>query len=141
MQLIVKKLSDSAKIPSYAHVDDAGLDLHSVVNVTIHPGERYAIPCGIAVSIEPGHVGLVHPRSGLAINHGVTVLNAPGTIDAGYRGEIKVILHNASDRLYKVKVGDRIAQMVIQRVESADIIEGDLDDSERSTEGFGSTGV
>ena len=128
--------------PSYAHHDDAGADLMTTVDLTLEPGERVMVPTGVALALPPGFVGLIHPRSGLAAKHGITVVNSPGTIDAGYRGEIKVVLLN-TDRLQSVTLrrGDRIAQLVLQRYTRADFVEVDaLDESARGTGGYGSTG-
>jgi len=129
--------------PSYAHPGDAGADLRSAENLTIPPGERRTVGTGIAIAIPAGYVGLVHPRSGLAAKFGVTVLNAPGTVDAAYRGEIKVTLLNTDlHNAFEIKSGDRIAQIVFQAVERASFIKVDrLPDSHRGEGGFGSTGV
>lgn len=137
----VAKLSDGAKIPTRAYPGDAGLDLYSTEELDLYPGERALVGTGIAVHIPHGYVGLIHPRSGLAGKHGITVLNTPGTIDAGYHGEIKVILYNSSDRPYDVNIGDRIAQLVVQEVVLADFEEVDgLDETDRGENGFGSSG-
>ena len=128
--------------PSYAHPGDAGADLMTTVDVTLAPGERTLVPTGIAMALPDGYVGLVHPRSGLAARHGLSIVNAPGTIDAGYRGEIKVLLVNL-DRSTPITLrrGDRIAQLVVQRFERAAFEEVDsLDDSVRGAGGYGSTG-
>jgi dUTP pyrophosphatase len=128
--------------PAYATDGDAGADLRTTVDLVLGPGERTLVPTGVALALPPGHVGLVHPRSGLAVRHGVTVVNAPGTIDAGYRGEIKVCLLNTdSSEPVHLSRGDRIAQLVIQRVEHAvfTVVEH-LPESERGSGGFGSTG-
>lgn len=138
----VRRLAPDLPLPTYAHPGDAGADLVAARDVELGPGERATVPTGIAVALPPGYVGLVHPRSGLAARLGVTVLNAPGTIDAGYRGEIMVILIN-HDRSNPVKIsrGDRIAQLVVQRVDRADFhVVTDLPDSQRGTGGHGSTG-
>lgn len=136
----VKKLSDAAVVPQLATLDSAGFDLTSIEDVVLGPGSRVVVDTGIALEIPKGYEGQVRPRSGLAGRYGLTVLNAPGTIDADYRGPIKVILHNTGP-LYEVKTGDRIAQLIIQRVpkvkfEAAD----DLSETERGDGGFGSTG-
>jgi dUTP pyrophosphatase len=129
-------------IPSYARQGDAGADLKSTVLESIEPGERKLIPTGVSIALPENLVALVHPRSGLALKHGITVLNTPGTIDSGYRGEIAVILYNSSKVPFIVTPGDRIAQLVIQEFVSADfeLVEG-LPSSERGEGGFGSTGV
>ncbi|MFT8703937.1 dUTP diphosphatase [Bifidobacterium aquikefiricola] len=130
-------------IPAYEHAGDAGADLRSSIDFTLAPFERKLIPTGIRIALPAGYVGLVHPRSGLAAKKGVTVLNTPGTIDAGYRGEIKVTLINLDAHEPAVfHVGDRIAQLVIQRYVEASFIEATtLPGSDRSDRGFGSTGI
>lgn len=139
------RLDPDLPAPSYAHPGDAGADLHAAVDCTLAPGERVLVPTGIAIALPDGHVGMVHPRSGLAHRQGLSIVNAPGTIDAGYRGEIKVCLVNL-DREQPIVVhrGDRIAQLVIQRFEQADFAEyADVDSlpsSERGADGYGSTG-
>lgn len=136
------RLDRDLPLPSYAHPGDAGADLLTTVDVTLAPGERALVPTGIALALPHGYVGLVHPRSGLAARHGVTVVNAPGTIDAGYRGEVKVLLINL-DPAEPVTLhrGDRVAQLVVQRVETARFVEVDvLPSSERGSGGYGSTG-
>src|SRR5688572_15496612 len=113
-------------MPAYAHPGDAGADLHSAVEVTLHPGERSLVPTGVALAIPDGWVGLVHPRSGLAARHGISLVNAPGTVDAGYRGEILVNLVNLDAREpFTVRRGDRIAQLVVQQVARATFVEVD----------------
>ena len=135
-------LDDGLEPPAYATDGDAGADLRTAVDLVLEPGERTLVPTGVAMAIPEGHVGLVHPRSGLAARFGLTVVNAPGTIDAGYRGEIKVCLLN-TDRRTAVRLsrGDRIAQLVIQRVEHAtfDVVH-QVPPSVRGAGGFGSTG-
>lgn len=128
---------------SYAMAGDAGADLRTRISVSLAPFERVLVPTGIAIALPAGYVALVHPRSGLAVKHGVTVLNGPGTVDAGYRGEIKVPLINLDPvDTVTFEVGDRIAQLVIQRyVEGRFVAAEHLPDSERSSKGFGSTGV
>lgn len=143
-QINVKKLHRQAKLPVRAHEGDAGADLFSDVAVTLHPGEQVMVSTGIAVEIPHGFVGLVHPRSGLAANYGITVVNAPGTIDAAYRGEVKVILRNLNSWGEPVYLdrGSRIAQLVVQKVELPDFVEAsDLSETVRSAGGFGSTGI
>lgn len=138
----VVRLDGGLPLPSYAHPGDAGADLMSTVEVTLQPGERALVPTGVALALPDGLVGLVHPRSGLAARHGLSIVNAPGTIDAGYRGEIKVPLINLDAKTpLRVVRGDRIAQLVIQKIAHADfdIVES-LDDSARGAGGFGSTG-
>jgi dUTP pyrophosphatase len=139
--LEVRRLDPEVPLPSYAHTGDAGLDLTAAGDVELAPGARTAVPTGIAVAIPTGWVGLVHPRSGLARRHGVTVTNAPGTIDAGYRGEVQVLLVNLGDEPVVLRRGDRIAQLLLQRVGTARVVEVDeLDDTSRGAGGFGSTG-
>jgi len=133
----------SGELPSYAHPGDAGADLRSNEAIVIPPGERRTLGTGVAIALPDGFVGLVHPRSGLAAKHGITVLNAPGTVDAAYRGEIRVTLLNTDlQNSFEIAVGDRIAQLVIQSVERANFLQVErLPDSHRGEGGFGSTGV
>ncbi|MGH8909984.1 MAG: dUTP diphosphatase [Egibacteraceae bacterium] len=140
--LRVRRLDPGLPLPSYAHPGDAGLDLSSREDVTLGPGERAVVPTGVAVEVPPGCVGLVHPRSGLAARYGLTLLNAPGTIDAGYRGEIKVILVNLDPaQPVHLRRGDRVAQLLIQRVETVGIQDvPHLARTTRGEHGFGSTG-
>jgi len=127
--------------PVYAKPGDAGADLRSVVVTTVPAQSRVLVPTGVSIALPNGYVGLVHPRSGLAAKHGITVLNTPGTIDAGYRGEIMVILYNSSDTDFEIAVGDRIAQLLIQSVEKAVFTSVEkLPASERGETGFGSSG-
>jgi dUTP pyrophosphatase len=140
--LRVLRLDPDVALPSYAHPGDAGLDLVAAAGVTLAPGARAAVSTGLALAVPDGWVGLVHPRSGLALRHGVTVANAPGTIDAGYRGEVLVLLVNLGEEPFVVAAGDRVAQLLLQRVGQAEIVEvDDLDDTARGTGGFGSTGA
>lgn len=142
VELPVTRLHPDAVAPRYAHDGDAGLDLVSVEDVVLAPGARHAVATGWAMAIPDGWVGLVHPRSGLALKQGLTVANAPGTIDAGYRGEVKVILVNLGEAEVAVHAGDRVAQLVLQQVGRADVVEvDDLDATARGAGGFGSTGV
>lgn len=129
-------------VPSYAHPGDAGADLVSTIDVTIAPGERELVPTGISIALPAGHAAFVHPRSGLAFRHGLSVVNTPGTIDAGYRGEIKVLLINHDPREPVVITrGDRIAQLIVQEVVQATFVESDsLPPSARGAGGYGSTG-
>ncbi len=138
----LKMLDDGLEAPSYAHPGDAGADLRTRIDFRIAPGERILVPTGVALALPHGYVALIHPRSGLATKHGLTIVNAPGTVDAGYRGEIAVTLLNtdASETL-TFKRGDRIAQLVIQKVETAAFeLVAELPDSVRGAGGFGSTG-
>ena len=139
----VKKLVDDAVIPQRAHHDDAGVDLSAIEPVTLRPGRRALVGTGIAIALPAGTVGLVHPRSGLAFKKGLSIVNAPGTVDAGYRGEIKVCLINLDpEEDIVIAKGDRIAQLVVQKVELTSFEEVDsLDDTERGEGGHGSTGV
>jgi dUTP pyrophosphatase len=142
VQISLLRLDPELPAPSYAHPGDAGADIHAAVEVTLQPGERALVPTGIALALPEGFVALVHPRSGLAARHGISIVNAPGTIDAGYRGEVKVCLVNTdTDEPFTVRRGDRIAQLVIQRFETAAFVEVvDLPDSARGDGGYGSTG-
>ncbi len=143
VQISIKRLDPELPLPSYAHPGDAGADLHSATDLTLAPGERALVPTGIAMALPEGYVGLVHPRSGLAARHGISIVNAPGTIDAGYRGEVSVCLVN-TDRSepFTVHRGDRIAQLVVQRCESATFVEAEeLTSTGRGAGGYGSTGV
>lgn len=142
MKLHIKRLDKDLPLPAYARVSDAGLDLLAAEPVTLVPGGRAAVPTGIAVAIPDGYAGFVHARSGRAISEGLALVNAPGLIDAGYRGEIKVIVVNLDPaEPIKIERGDKIAQLVIQPVAKAELIEVDLlEGSERGEGGFGSTG-
>lgn len=141
-ELQVTRLHEDARLPTYAHPGDAGMDLAAVEALEIGPGERVAAATGLAIAVPDGWVGLVHPRSGLALRAGLTVVNAPGTVDAGYRGELKVLLVNLGDEPVQVRPGDRIAQLVLQRVGRAEVVEvAELDATQRGSGGFGSTGV
>ena len=135
-------LDPDLPLPAYAHPGDAGADLCARTDVVLEPGERALVPTGVTIALPQGYVGLVHPRSGLALRSGLTVLNAPGTIDAGYRGEIAVILLNTDSRnAVQIARGDRIAQLLIQQVETARFDRvATLDDAARGHGGFGSTG-
>lgn len=142
-QVKLKKLNPDAVIPAYAREWDAGADLYATEAVELYPGEYRLVGTGIAVEVPVGFVGLIHPRSGLSAKSGITVLNAPGTIDAGYRGELKVILINLDKyKPFKVEKGDRIAQFVLQEIAVAEFIEvEELSDSVRQDGGFGSSGA
>ena len=142
MDVLIKRLDESMRLPSYAKAGDAGADLATRIDFTIQPGERMLVPTGISIALPNGYVALVHPRSGLAIKHGISMVNTPGTVDAGYRGELQVILINHDlTQSVSFKKGDRIAQLVIQKVERAQFVEVEnLPGSERSADGFGSTG-
>lgn len=143
LQIDITKLCDDAVVPGYAYPGDAGVDLRAIEAVTLAPFERALVPTGLAIAIPEGYAGFVQPRSGLAIKQGVTVLNTPGLIDSHYRGELKVALINLdANSTFEVHPGDRIAQLVIQKVENVSwhLVEK-LDETERGTGGFGSSGV
>jgi dUTP diphosphatase len=142
MTLRIARLDERARLPTRAHDGDAGLDLYALEDAVLAPGERASVPTGVAVEIPPGQAGLVLPRSGLAARHGISVVNAPGLIDSGYRGEIRVLLLN-TDRAqpFELAAGDRIAQLVLVCVELPSPVEvSSLTDSERGAGGFGSSG-
>lgn len=140
--LRIKRLRPDVELPSYAHPGDAGLDLRSADEVTIQPGERAMVGTGFAMALPEGYAAFVQPRSGLAARHGISIVNTPGLIDCHYRGEVKVILINLGKEAFRVKKGDRIAQMVVQRVERVAVTEvEELDETVRGEGGFGSTGL
>ena len=142
VEVLIRRLDPEVPVPSYAHPGDAGADLTTTVDVDLGPGERAMVPTGISVALPDGYVALVHPRSGLAARCGVSIVNAPGTVDAGYRGEVKVLLVNLDPaEPVHLSRGDRIAQLVIQQVERARFVEVDnLPGSDRGAGGYGSTG-
>ena len=142
LKVQLKMLDDGLEPPSYAHPGDAGADLRSRIDFTLAPGERQLIPTGVSLALPFGYAAFVHPRSGLAAKHGISIVNAPGTVDAGYRGEVSVTLINTvSTQPVTLRRGDRIAQLVIQRVETAEFVAVDeLPESVRGGGGFGSTG-
>ena len=138
----ITKIKDNAVVPHYAHKGDAGVDLYSTEDNTLKPGERALISTGIKIAVPKGYEAQVRPRSGLAIKHGISVCNTPGTIDSGYRGEVCVILINHSNEIFKVEKGMRIAQMIINKVEEVEFEEVDeLDSTTRGEGGFGHTGI
>ena len=142
MEVKVKKIHEDAKIPAYAHEGDSGMDLYSVEDTVLQPGETKLVKTGLQIAVPKGFEAQVRPKSGLAAKFGVTVLNTPGTVDSGYRGEVMVILINHGKEEYKVEKGKKIAQMVIAKVEEAKIeVVEDLDDTTRKDGGFGSTGL
>jgi len=142
MTLRFKKIHPDATLPSYAHASDAGMDVRSVEDVTVPAKGRVLVHTGLVMMLPPMYEAQVRPRSGLALKHGITVLNTPGTIDAGYRGEVGVILANFGDADFEVKKGDKIAQIVVAPVLQAVIEEADeIDETDRGAGGFGSTGV
>ncbi len=129
-------------MPTYAHPGDAGMDVRSIEELTLEPGARALVHTGLVFQLPPDAEAQVRPRSGLALKHGVTVLNSPGTIDAGYRGEVGVILVNLGQQPFKIEKGMKIAQVVVSRVEQAEIVEvQETDETDRGSGGFGSTGV
>jgi len=142
LEVALHRLDPGLPLPSYAHPGDAGADLMTAVDVRLAPGERALVPTGVAIALPEGYVAFVHPRSGLAARHGLSIVNTPGTVDAGYRGEIKVLLINQDPtEPIELSRGDRIAQLVIQRVERAAFVEVDvLPGSVRGAGGYGSTG-
>ncbi|MFA1538650.1 dUTP diphosphatase [Actinomadura monticuli] len=142
VDVLIQRLDPELPLPAYAHPGDAGADLVAAVDVELPPGERAVVPTGVAIALPDGYAAFIHPRSGLGAKLGVTIVNAPGTVDAGYRGEIKVTLLNTDPRAaVTLRRGDRIAQMVVQRVERAVFHEvTDLPGAARGTGGLGSTG-
>ncbi|MFT4010019.1 MAG: dUTP diphosphatase [Nocardioidaceae bacterium] len=142
LTVLIKRLDPGVPLPAYAYPGDAGADLVTTVDLRLEPGERALVPTGISLAFPPGFVALVHPRSGLAARFGVSIVNTPGTVDAGYRGEIKVLLINLdAHQPVELARGDRIAQLVFQRVETASFAEvDDLPASVRGSGGYGSTG-
>jgi dUTP pyrophosphatase len=142
VELRVTRLRDDARVPTRAHEGDAGLDLYAVEPATLEPGERATVATGVAVEIPEGHAGLVLPRSGLAARHGIALVNAPGLIDSGYRGELRILLLNTDrERAFEIAPGDRIAQLLLTPVASAEVVEhAELEASLRGDGGFGSTG-
>ena len=143
VRIKIKLLDKSLPLPKYAHKDDAGLDLFSAIDCIIEPYERKLVPTAIKVAIPVGYAGFVQPRSGLAIKHGIALVNSPGLIDSGYRGEICIIMVNLDkDNEFNIRKGDKICQLVIQKVEEAELIEvDDIGESDRGEGGFGSTGL
>jgi dUTP pyrophosphatase len=142
LSLRVRRLDPRAVLPTRAHDGDAGLDLHALDAFELAPGERAQVPTGIAIALPPGTAGLVLQRSGLAARHGISLVNAPGLIDEGYRGEIRVLLLNTDpSETFRAQAGDRIAQLVVVDVESPGVVEtDDLGDTARGSGGFGSSG-
>lgn len=139
MQLKVKRVHPEAKLPSYAHPHDAGMDLFASGEVVLKPGEFVGVPTGVALEIPEGFVGLIWDKSGLAINNGLKTLG--GVVDAGFRGEVKVGMINLSGKEYKIEKGHKVAQMLIQKIEIPEIVEvSELSDTSRGVDGFGSTG-
>lgn len=142
MQLRVKRIHEDAKLPLQARAGDAGMDLYSIEELTIAPGEWQLVKTGLQIELPQGTEGQVRPRSGLALKHGITVLNSPGTIDEGYRGEVAIILINHSKVAFTIEKHMRIAQLVVQLVPQVELVEvEELSTSERGAQGFGSSGV
>lgn len=143
LRMQVRRLDAELPLPTYAKPGDAGMDLRASADAVLEPGGRALIGTGLAVAVPPGWVGLVHPRSGLAAKHGITVLNAPGTVDSGYRGEIMVTLLNTDPQeTFRIERGERIAQLLLQRVAQVELVEVDeLEGSDRGETGFGSSGT
>ena len=139
----IKLLDPELPAPAYAKPGDAGADLRSRIDFELEPGERALVPTGVAIALPEGYVGLVHPRSGLATTNGITIVNAPGTVDSGYRGELMVTLLNTDKtKSFHVQRGDRIAQLVIQKYEHATFtVVDELEQTERGSSGFGSSGI
>jgi dUTP pyrophosphatase len=142
MQIRIQKVHTAATLPVYAHGpgEDAGMDLCAVEESILEPGVARLVSTGLTIELPPGYEGQVRPRSGLALKHSITMPNAPGTIDPGYRGELRVILLNFGARPYTVHAGDRIAQLIVARYEAVEWLESDLAESRRGTGGFGSSG-
>jgi dUTP pyrophosphatase len=142
MTIRIQRIHPGAILPLYAHgpAEDAGMDLHAVEDAILEPGVARLVPTGLTIEVPPGFEAQVRPRSGLALKHTITIPNAPGTIDPGYRGEVRVIMLNLGREPYTVHAGDRIAQMLVTRYEPVEWLEGDLADSSRGAGGFGSSG-
>ena len=142
MQIRIRRIHPEAILPAYAHGphEDAGMDLCAVEDATLDPGVARLVPTGLTIEVPPGYEAQVRPRSGLALKHAITMPNAPGTIDPGYRGEVRVILLNLGREPYTIHAGDRIAQMIVARYEAVEWLEGELAGSKRGEGGFGSSG-
>jgi dUTP pyrophosphatase len=142
MQIRIQRIHPQAILPAYAHgpAEDAGMDLHAVEDAVLEPGVARLVPTGLTLEVPPGFEAQVRPRSGLALKHAITIPNAPGTIDPGYRGEVRVIMLNLGREAYTVHAGDRIAQVIVSRYEAVEWLEGQLADSTRGAGGFGSSG-
>ena len=142
MQIRIKRLRPDAALPEYAHgaAEDAGMDLRAAERTVLAPNVPLGVPTGLSIELPSGYEAQIRPRSGLALKHAITVPNSPGTIDPGYRGEIKVILLNLGKADYTIEKGDRIAQMVIARYEAIELVEGELSETGRGAGGFGSSG-
>ena len=142
LRIKVKRLDPDLPLPRCAHETDAGCDLYSRIDVVLRPGERTLVPTGIEIAIPEGYAGFIQPRSGLALKHGISMVNSPGLIDSGYRGEVSVILINQdAKKVFRVRRGDKICQLVIQKVEKPQFqVVDSLDETERGKGGFGSSG-
>jgi len=142
MQIRIKRFHPDAQLPHYVHGprEDAGMDLCAVESVVLEPGVPHAVPTGLAIEVPPGYEAQVRPRSGLALNHAITLPNSPGTVDPGYRGEVKVIMLNLGGEPFPIHKGDRIAQIVVSRYEAVEWVEEELNESQRGPGGFGSSG-
>ena len=142
LDVLVQRLDAGLPLPSYAHPGDAGADLYSRVDVTIAPGQRVLVPTGLAIALPEGYAGFTHPRSGLAARHGITIVNSPGLVDSGYRGEVLVVLLNTdTTESFTVKAGTRIAQLVVLAIPELALVEVEaLAESERGVRGYGSSG-
>jgi len=141
LKIKIQKISEDAIIPSYAHSDDAGMDLFSIKDYILKPGHRCLVKTGLKMEVPNGYEAQIRPKSGLTLRDGITVLNTPGTIDAGYRGEIGVIVINHSSKPYKIEKGQKIAQMVFNKIEKAKFVSEKLGKTKRGEGGFGSTGL
>lgn len=143
LKIKLQRLDPELPVPGYVHQTDAGCDLYSRINAIIEPGGRALIPTGIKIAIPRGYAGFIQPRSGLAHKHGISIVNSPGLIDSGYRGEVSVILINQDpNKSFKIRRGDKICQLVIQKIERAEFeVVGQLDKTERGKAGFGSSGI
>jgi dUTP pyrophosphatase len=142
VQIRIQKIHPAAVLPAYAHgpLEDAGMDLCAVEDVTLEPQIPRLVPTGLTIELPPGYEGQVRPRSGLALKHAIGMPNAPGTIDPGYRGELRVLMINLGREPYTVHAGDRVAQLIVARYEAVEWVEGDLAGSQRGQGGFGSSG-
>ncbi len=142
LKIKIKKIKESAILPHYAHKGDAGVDIYSIENYVLRPGQRILVSTGLSMAIPKGYEGQIRPKSGLALKHGITTCNSPGTIDSGYRGEIRVIVINHGSEEFKIEKETKIAQMIFNKVEEAEFEEvEELENTRRGNEGFGSTGL
>jgi len=142
VKVTIKKIKDNAVVPCYVHPGDAGVDLYSTETYTLQPQERTLVSTGLEIAVPQGYEAQIRPKSGLALNHGLTILNTPGTIDSGYRGEVGILIINQSKEPYTISSGKKIAQMVFNKIETVEFMETDqLDETQRGKGGFGSTGL